>query len=53
MAIGNVVRPAGRQDRGEPTLGGHGSGMRPQERQAEIDHGGKEELDSQREGSEP
>ena len=24
MAIGNVVRPAGRQDRGDPTLGGDG-----------------------------
>ena len=53
MAIGNVVRPAGRQDRGEPTLGGTGSGNRRQDWQAEIDHGGKEELGSQRESSEP
>ena len=53
MAIGNVVRPAGRQDRGEPTLGGNGLGERRQDWQAEIDQGGKEELGSQREWSEP
>ena len=53
MAIGNVVRPAGRQDRGEPTLGGTSSGNRPQDWQAEIDHGGKEALGGKRNGSEP
>ena len=53
MAIGNVVRPAGRQDRGEPTLGGNGSGKRAQDWQAEIEQGGKEELGSQRESFEP
>ncbi len=53
MAIGNVVRPAGRQDRGEPTLGGTSSGNRPQDWQAEIDHGGKEALGGKRDGSEP
>ena len=53
MAIGNVVRPAGRQDRGGPTLGGDGSGKRRQDWQAEIDHGGKEELGDKRDGSEP
>ncbi len=53
MAIGSVVRPAGRQDRSEPTLGGTSSGNRRQDWQAEIDHGGQEELGSQREWSEP
>ncbi len=53
MAIGSVVRPAGRQDRGEPTLGGTSSGNRRQDWQGEIDHGGQEELGSQRESFEP
>ena len=53
MAIGNVVRPAGRQDQGGPTLGGDGSGKCRQDWQAEIDHGGKEELGDKRDGSEP
>ena len=42
-----------RHDRSEPTLGGTSSGNRRQDWQGEIDHGGKEELGSQREGAEP
>ncbi len=53
MAIGDVVRPARRQDRGEPTLGGTSSGNRRQDWQGEIEQGGKEELGSQRESFEP
>ena len=53
MAIGSVVRPAGRQDRGEPTLGGDGSGKRRRDWQGEIDHGGNEEFGTQCEWSEP
>ena len=53
MAIGDVVRPAGRQDRSELTLGGDGSGNRRHEWQGEIDHGAIEELGSKSEPSEP
>ncbi len=53
MAIGNVVRSVGRQDRDEPTLARNGSGKRRQDWKAGIDHGGNGELGGQRESFEP